>query len=355
MSRDKNEVAEFKPNAGIAISSRIRLARNLAGERFPNSADNNALKRILKNCCEVLSKLPKFRDGIFYEISEISDFSREMLVEDRSISRELSGGGAGRGVYVSKDFSASVMINEEDHIRLQMFGKGLNLGVIWRSINALDDAVESRLEFAYSPGIGYLTACPTNVGTGMRASVMMHLPALSFTDTMKQVVRGVNQLGMVVRGAEGEGSDSYGSIFQLSNQQTLGLSEREIVKKISKYGRKIAEFERNARLRLMEDNPMFLADKFARAFAILTSCKMIDTAEACACLSHLRLAADMGCMPAPEAAMAVVDELFTSVKPSHLQMKFGDFGASPRERDILRARLLNSTISKLGAPRLPFA
>ena len=351
MARLKED-SKHKTNSSIVMTSRIRLARNIAGRRFANAATREALEEVFDSCAKVLSGLRKFRDGELYRINDLSEFSRTMLFEDRSISKELLEGGAGRGVYVSKDGSASAMINEEDHLRIQVISKGQNLPSIWRSINALDDAVEKSIEYAYSPEYGYLTACPTNVGTGIRVSLMMHLPALVFSNQMEKVIRGVNQIGMVVRGANGEGSESHGAVFQISNQQTLGMSEDEIIKRITKYGKLISQFETNARLKMLEDKPAFLHDKFARAAAILKSCKLIDTAEALTYLSHLRLAADMGLMDGGAEFIGELDALMTTVLPSHLQLEEGVYDASPEMRDTLRAQLLNERAAKFPALKL---
>jgi len=344
------EPKSFTPNSAIFMMSRIRLARNLAGEKFSNAAGARQLEAIYRKCSDALVKVRRLKDGKVSRMEELTPFARDMLVEDRTVSKELADGGTGKGAFISKDGSAAVMINEEDHLRIQVIARGNALPALWRSVNALDDAIEEHVEYAFSADCGYQTACPTNVGTGMRASLMMHLPALVLTDQMDKIIRGVNQLGMVVRGANGEGSDSFGAIFQLSNQQTLGMTEADIVKKISRFGKKIAEFETNARLKLEQDKPLILADKFSRARAVLESCRMIDTAEAMSCLSNLRLASDMGFLGGAET-IELIDSLFLDIQPSHLQLRFGIHDASPAERDALRASLLNSqarALPKLG-------
>ena len=336
-----------KNNSRIAITSRIRLARNLAGHKFANAASREEMGEILRVCAEALGKTRKFKNGAFFNMSEISDISRELLFEDRAISRELAENTDFKAVFVSKDKNTSAMINEEDHLRIQTMSAGLSLGSIWRSINLLDDAIEEHLEFAFSSNYGYLTACPTNVGTGMRASVMLHLPALVMSEQMDKIVRGVNQLGMVVRGANGEGSDSYGAFFHLSNQQTLGISESNIVKKITRFAKRLSDFEVNARKKLGQDNPKFLEDKIERARAVLCACKLIDTAEATACLSHLRMAVDMGLFEGGDGLIDSIDGLILKIRPSHLQSEFKSFDSTASERDEMRARLLNREISAL--------
>ena len=323
------------------------MARNLAGHKFVNSATEKELLEICDVCQKALSEVRRFKDGEFFVIDKITEFNRSLLVGNRLASKELMEGGAGKGVYVTKDMTASAMINEEDHLRMQVLANGMALSSVWRSINALDNAVEERLEFDFSSNYGYLTACPTNVGTGMRASLMMHLPALVFSEQMDKVIRGVNQLGMVVRGSNGEGSESYGAIFQLSNQQTLGISEEEIVKKISKFGKKLVEFEINARKKLMNENPLLILDKVARAEAILKSCKLIDTAEAITCISNLRLAADMGLIKGNIFFIDTLDSLMRNIQPSHIQAVMKRYDATPDERDQMRAQYLNKNIDDL--------
>lgn len=275
-------------------------------------------------------------------MSEISDFGKSMLVEERHATRELAGATENAGVYISKDGAASAMINEEDHLRIQAVAKGQRLNALWRTVNSIDDAVEERLEYAFSPNFGYLTACPTNVGTGMRASVMLHLPALSLGGQIEKIVRGLNQLGMVVRGANGEGSDSYGAFFQLSNQQTLGISEEEIIAKIAKFTDKLVEFETNARLKTMQQTPVVIVDKIARSVAILKNCKLIDTAEAVSLLSNIRMAADMGFCKSAGDVIEDVDNAILDIQPAHLQDKFNIRESEASERDAVRAAYLNT-------------
>ena len=341
------DTKSHKNNSSIVMTSRIRLARNMARQRFVNSASPDELTGIYNVCFNALSKARQFSGGENVKMSEISDIGRGILIEDRLASKELPLGSPTSGVYYSKDFSMSAMINEEDHLRIQAIGEGQCLKTLWRKLNTLDNAVEKNIEYAFSADIGYLTACPTNVGTGMRASLMMHLPVLALTEQMEKIARGLNQLGMVVRGADGEGSDSYGAFFQISNQQTLGISEEDIIKKIIKYGEKICEFETNARLKMWQENPIILLDKISRAYAILKNCKLINTAEAIAQLSTLRLAADMGFMQGASTAIKMLDEVMLDIRPSHLQRKFNIRESDAQERDKIRASYLNSVVDSL--------
>ena len=338
------ELKIHRKNSAIIMTSRIRLARNLAHSHFANAASPEELSSIFEKCASALSKVPKFRGGRLVKMSEISEFGKGILVEERHATRELVGASDSAGVYISKDGATSAMINEEDHLRIQSVADGQRLSSIWRTVNAVDDAVEANLEYAYSDKFGYLTACPTNVGTGMRASVMMHLPAL---------VSGLNQLGMVVRGANGEGSEPCGAFFQLSNQQTLGISEGDIIKKIAKFADKLVEFETNARLKMLQENPIVLVDKTERAIALLRHCKLVDTAEAVALLSNIRLAADMGFCKSPARIIEDIDRVILDIQPSHLQQKFNIRESEPAERDAVRAAYLNDFASFL--PRFKIA
>lgn len=331
-----------RKNSAIVMTSRIRLARNLAHTRFSNAASCGELAEVFEKCADALSKTGKFKGGRLVKMSEISDFGKSMLVEERHATRELAGATENAGVYISKDGAASAMINEEDHLRILAVAKGQRLNALWRTVNSIDDAVEERLEYAFSPNFGYLTACPTNVGTGMRASVMLHLPALSLGGQIEKIVRGLNQLGMVVRGANGEGSDSYGAFFQLSNQQTLGISEEEIIAKIAKFTDKLVEFETNARLKTMQQTPVVIVDKIARSVAILKNCKLIDTAEAVSLLSNIRMAADMGFCKSAGDVIEDVDNAILDIQPAHLQDKFNIRESEASERDAVRAAYLNT-------------
>ncbi|MBE6414164.1 MAG: ATP--guanido phosphotransferase [Verrucomicrobiaceae bacterium] len=335
-----------KVNSAIVISSRIRLARNLAGRRFVASATPQQLSEIYVVCANAVLKTKKMRTAKLYNMGEITEYDRAVLSEKRAISKELETSNTTKGAIVSKNGKLSAFINEEDHIRIQVLGDGLSLESLYKTANALDDEIENNLEYAYSSDIGYITSCPTNMGTGMRASVMMHLPALSADYQMEKIVRALNQLGMVVRGANGEGSDSFNAYYQLSNQQTLGISENDIIKKIQTFCKKICQFEINARSKIMEDNPLLLVDKILRARALLENCKLIDTDEALANISALRLAADMNMIDNGEDVIKTLDALSQNILPAHLQECLS-VSAESNQRDAIRAKYLNEEIAKL--------
>ncbi|MEM8868017.1 MAG: ATP--guanido phosphotransferase, partial [Verrucomicrobiota bacterium] len=254
-----------KKAAPVVLSTRIRLARNVVGRPFPDRANTTQRRDVLSTCSEQLSELPQMKNGLFLDVQSLSDLEKQVLVERHLISRELCEGANGRGVLINRDQTCSIMINEEDHLRIQYLKSGFNLKSIWKQINALDTKLEEVLDYAYSEEFGYLTACPTNLGTGLRASVMMHLPGLVISEQMDRVIRAVSQLGITVRGLFGEGSDATGHVFQISNQQTLGETEEEILERLGSVLKTTIDHEINARYKYLEEQrPQFL-DKIGRA------------------------------------------------------------------------------------------
>ena len=332
----------------VVLMTRIRLARNLAQHRFPGRADPAEREEILRQCQESLLETPGLKRSTSVRIDDLNPHERQLLVERHLISRELSGSEVGAGVVVNRDQSVSVMVNEEDHLRIQVLRTGFQFRKAWSVIDSLDTALEQSLDYAFSPQLGYLTACPTNLGTGMRASAMMHLPALVIAGQMEKVVRAVNQLGMVVRGQFGEGSDASGSIFQISNQTTLGEAEPIIVKRLQNVLKSIVEHELNARDRLLENDPAKLPDKIGRAFGVLTHAHMVSSSEAMNLLSLVRLGVDLGYFP--EDHRVCVDRLFIQAQPGHIHHRAGRSEIDSDERDRLRAKQLRSEFAKFSSP-----
>jgi protein arginine kinase len=242
------------------------------------------------------------------------------------------------------------MVNEEDHLRIQVLRAGFQLKKAWNAINDFDSALEAKLDYAFSPRWGYLTACPTNLGTGMRASAMMHLPALVISGQMEKIVRAVNQLGMVVRGLFGEGSDASGSIFQISNQTTLGEPEEEIIKRLQSVLQSIIEHELNARQKLLEADSRKLFDKIGRAYGILQHSHVLSSAEAMNLLSLLRLGIDLQVFP--EVSRPVIDRLFIEAQPGHVQHAV-QHDLEAGERDGMRATRLRAEFARFPAPATP--
>jgi protein arginine kinase len=331
----------------IVLTTRIRLARNLSGSPFPGWAKEAQRSAMLAESLAVVAELPQMKKGLSLTVDELSDLEKQILVERHLISRELSNAKRGAGVVISRDQSASVMINEEDHLRIQVMRAGFQLKKAWNAINTIDSELEEKLNYAFSPTLGYLTACPTNLGTGMRASAMMHLPALVISSQMEKVVRAVNQLGMAVRGLFGEGSDASGSIFQISNQTTLGESEEDIIKRLSSVLNTIIEHELNARAKLLEADSSKLFDKIGRAFGILQNGRLLTSAEAMNLLSLVRLGVDLNVFP--EVRRPVIDRLFIEAQPGHIQYAAHGAFESAR-RDQLRAQFLRTEIANFGPP-----
>ena len=332
------------PAGSIVLSTRIRLARNLTGAPFPGWAKEAQRRDILSKSLEVIEALPIMEGGSRLTMDELSPLEKQILHERHLISRELMSSRQSCGVYVSGDQSCAIMVNEEDHLRIQMLRSGLKLKQIFNGINGLDDSLELNLDYAFSPQYGYLTACPTNVGTGMRASAMLHLPGLVLSNHMEKVIRMVNQVGLAVRGLFGEGSDATGSVFQISNQQTLGESEKDILGRLQNILQAVITQEDNARKKLMEEAGAKIRDKIGRACGILQNAHLLSSEEALNLLSLMRFAVDVGMLP--EGERTRVDRLFIEVQPGHLQYAAGST-IEPNERDPWRARLLREQFDDL--------
>lgn len=320
---------------GPVISSRIRLARNLSEYAFPGWADEEKKRAVWERVSQIFESMaPSF---IRLGMGEATDLEKEILFERHLISQELAGKEAGCGVFVSHDECLSVMVNEEDHIRIQSLQPGLNLLQAWKDADQMDDQLESELTYAFSPKLGYLTSCPSNVGTGMRASVMLHLPGLVLMEEMEPVINGISKIGLAVRGMWGEGTESAGNMFQISNQITLGRREDEIIAHLEQIVLELIEHENNARLRLMNDRAPTVEDHVARAFGILSNARMMTSAEALNLLSTLRLGLDLGLVD--QFSQREIDMLFIAIQPAHLQ-KLQNRNLDPDDRDIMRADML---------------
>lgn len=304
----------------VVLSTRIRLARNLEGVPFPGWAKSPQRKDVADRCIEALAQLPKFRRGHVLRMGELPDLERAVLVERHLVSKELASGKFGAAV-ISKDQTCSVMINEEDHLRIQIVKAGWHLRGTWNIAEQLDDALGAALKLAFDDRLGYLTACPTNVGTGLRASAMVHLPGLCLAGHMEKVTRALNQDGLAVRGWLGEGTEAAGNVFQISNQQTLGLSEDAILKHLGGWIKNVVEQEWNARRKLAADEGEKFTDRLARSFGVLRHARLLTSAEAMNMLSLLRLACDMGCLP--EERRHLVDRLMIEGQPAHVQLRQG--------------------------------
>ena len=330
------------PEDDIAISSRIRLARNLQGFPFPIMADSLKLANVVQAVDDALQVTKSLDDVLKINMSEITQLDADLLLERRLISREFSIKKDNRCLFMNTTEDMAIMVNEEDHLRLQCLMPGFQFDKIWNKLNNLDSELSSELPFCFDSKLGFLTSCPSNVGTGMRASVMLHLPALAIAGFSESLIQGVFKLGMAVRGILGEGSDNMGNLFQVSNQSTLGESELEIIKRLSALVAQIVVHEKNARIKLQEVNKNKLLDNVGRAYGILKYAYSISTKEALQYLSMLRLGVDIGAIKTLD--IHTVNELFITIQAAHLQ-KFYGTEIDSKERDQVRARLIRETIN----------
>lgn len=334
----------------IVITSRIRLARNLDKHPFPGWAKKAEREKILDVIQPAVKSLPEMSHAIINDsMDHFTPLEKQVLVEQHLISREHAAKNAGSGLVVNRPRTLSVMINEEDHLRIQAIRSGLQLKQLLKAVDKIDTELESHLEFAFSTQIGYLTACPTNVGTGMRASAMMHLPALVLSEQITQIIKAVNRIGLAVRGLYGEGTEALGNLFQISNQMTLGETESEIVERLTKVINQIVEHEENARQKLLQDKARTVANEIGRAYGIMLHSYSISSKEALNLLSSLRLGVDLGMFP--EDCRTTIDELFMRTQPAHLQKDF-ERKLTTEERDSLRADHLRERLKTWPAPTI---
>ncbi len=328
------------PESDIVMCSRIRLARNLADFPFINRAGRNEKAEIES---QVRSALNDPRLELSYlDVNAMGPIDRQFLVERQLISRELASAEGPRGVAVGPRENVAIMVNEEDHLRIQLMNSGLSLRDVWEQINALDDQLESSLDYAFSPLLGYLTACPTNVGTGIRVGVMLHLPALVETKQIDKVFRALHKINLAVRGLYGEGTQAFGDFYQISNQRTLGTSELELIRNLSDVVPQIIQYERTARQALVNERRQVLHDKVSRAYGILKTAHTISSEETMLLLSSVRLGINLGLID--DLEIPTVNELFIHTQPAHLQ-KIQGAELEVDERNVARASYLRGRLS----------
>ena len=333
------------PESDIVISSRVRLARNLAAYPFTNRAgpgQKAEIEGVLRARIDKLEVQPKL---YYYNVPTLSTLDRQLLVERQLISRELASSEGPRGVALGELETVSVMVNEEDHLRLQVMRSGFSLDEAWQDIDKVDDLLEERVNYAFSEEFGYLTACPTNVGTGMRASVMLHLPALVLTKQIEKVFRALQKINLAVRGLYGEGSRASGDFYQISNQVTLGKSETTILSEIREVIPQIINYERQARNTLVRETRQALQDRVSRAFGTLCSATMMTSEETMDLLSSVRLGINLGLLE--ELSIPKVNQLFIETQPAHLQKLMGA-SLDGEERNAARARYLRTRLREDG-------
>jgi protein arginine kinase len=332
----------------IVVSSRVRLARNVASMAFPSLIQEEDAVKLWGDIVSILVETADCNKPIVFEMEGLTRVDKDFLVERHLISRDLTRKERGSGLVMKSDETLSIMINEEDHLRMQAMKYGECLQELWKMMDAFDDNVEKKLQYAFSNRYGYLTSCPTNLGTAMRASVMMHLPGLVLLNEITQIIKAVNKIGLVVRGLWGEGTEASGNMFQISNQSSLGETEDDIIVRLKEIVEEIVTHEKNARLRLVEQKSNSLRDHIQRAYGILLNAYMLSSKEALDMLSALWMGLDLNIIK--DISDISIKELFLLVQPGHLQ-KLAGKNISIEKRDIMRARMVRK---KLGNPKTFF-
>ena len=352
LSKPEDAAGREGPSNKIVLSSRVRLARNLAATPFPGWAKKSVRVDTFKHIRDNVMEVTPMRDGFHAGMEELSTLEKQRLVERHFISREHAAKTAGSGMVLSSDEALCVMINEEDHLRMQALLPGLQVDKAWTAIDQFDTALESSLDYAFCKRRGYLTACPTNLGTGIRVSAMLHLPGLVLSEQINQIIQAVNKLGLAVRGLHGEGTEALGNVFQVSNQMTLGETESDIVERLNKVLLQIIDHEENARAKLLENKAKMVYNHIGRAYGILANSHSISSKETMNLLSLFRLGIDLSLFPGSKPAL--IEELFIITQPAHLQ-KTRASKLSAEKRDILRANLLRDRLRKVDRPDTPAA
>jgi protein arginine kinase len=331
------------PEQEVVISSRVRLARNLATRPFLSRCSSEQLDQLSEQLRDHILDRGLAENMFYVDVAAASELDRSLLVERHLISRQLAKADHPRGVAVSGNEKIAIMVNEEDHLRMQLLRSGLQLHDAIQEINRIDDALEESLDYAYHAQLGYLTACPTNVGTGLRVSVMLHLPALKMTGEIEKAFRAARDMGLTIRGLFGEGTEATGDFFQLSNQTTLGKTEEQIAEDfVDELIPKFIDYEHKARKSLAESRSIAIDDKISRALALLRSAKLMSTQETLYLLSLTRMGVNLGRIK--EIDVQTINELFLLTQPAHLQ-KIQGHPMDGRERAETRAAIVRSRLA----------
>ena len=332
------------PMGDIVLGTRCRLARNLAGIPFPEAATREQLREVLTKTAAAVAELEALGTFTYREMATMDALEREILVEEHLISPSHMQNPAHKAVILNAEHNISIMVNEEDHLRIQVLKPGLQLNEAWERATEVDDLLEQHLDFAFDLQTGYLTACPTNVGTALRASVMFHLPALQRVKKVQEVLGAVSKFGLTVRGLYGEGSDAWGNVYQLSNQITLGQSEDETIEHLARFTAQILYSEQQAREYLLEqERRLTTEDWLYRSYGILQNARMITSQEAMELLSDLKLGVDLGVIEHGDPDL--LKQLMVQIRSAHLQSIMGQ-PLPVQERDRLRASLIRETLQK---------
>ncbi len=331
------------PDSEIVLTSRIRLARNIKNIPFPYLASDAQTQNIFNQVNGVIDNHGEDFNGFAgVKLQELPSLERQLCVEKHIISPQMAKDIRNSFVLLRNDEAVSIMINEEDHIRIQCLFPGLQLEGAWNLADNIDDIIESDLDYAFNEELGYLTACPTNLGTGIRASLMMHLPGLVITKQINRILSALSQVGLVVRGLYGEGTEVIGNIVQISNQITLGQNEKEIIRNLYVVARQLIDQEEEARQTLLNEGREGLADRAGRALGILSNARIVSSQEAMQLLSDLRLGVDLGLI---DLDSKIINYLLVAIRPAHLQ-KIENKELDAQERDICRATLIREKLGE---------
>jgi len=325
----------------VVLSTRIRLARNVAGCRYPTTADTDTRKRVISYFDSVVTRAGQLFKGQYYKATDICPLDRDFLIERHLISPVFLNGDMSKAVLIGSQERVSIMVNEEDHLRIQSLSSGLDPQGAFELAMKYEIEIGRYLEYDYDKDFGFLTACPTNAGTGMRASVLIHLPGLVLTRDIDRVVSRITRSGLIVRGFYGEGSDVLGNLFQVSNSNTLGLTEADIISQISRMAHEIIEEEARARTRLNEEAADMIEDKIWRAFGILKHARVLTSEEVMNLLSAVRLGHAMKIIDFLD--MALINEILLLSQPAHLQKYYGT-EMDHNRRDYVRAQMVREKL-----------
>lgn len=326
----------------VVVSTRLRIARNINQHRFPSFIDLEESEAITQEVFNAIKD--KEENYKLYRTKDLTSIEKNMFVEDHLISPSLSQSENNGSFLLREDEKATIMINEEDHIRIQVLLSGLNTEKSWDIISEIDDILEEKIDYAFHEQFGYLTSCPTNVGTGLRASVMVHLPSLGMTGQIRSIVESLTKIGLTVRGLYGEGSKSLGNLYQISNQNTIGEKEEDIIKKLNKIVYQIVNRERSTRKYLLERKNINLKDKVFRSLGILHYSKLMTVKEAMDHLSNIKLGVDTGIIENIKSKDVL--KLMIEIQPANLQKDLEE--KIPKEEiDILRAEIIGKKLISL--------
>ncbi len=341
LKQDSEWLKGTGPYSNIVISSRVRLARNLDKMPFSHWAQRKKQEEIMNMIIDAANATNYLKGSMVYRIRDLSETDRMFLVERHLMSPEHAKDGEFKALIMDPKEVVSIMVNEEDHMRIQAMQSGFNLMEAWRIADEVDTELSKQLPYAYSPKYGYLTACPTNTGTGLRGSIMVHLPALVFSTQIERVLNATAKLGLNIRGLYGEGTEASGNLFQVSNQVSLGRSEADIIDNIERIMRQIVDKEEAARKILLTKNHEAIVDRVWRAYGTLKSAHIITSTETIALLSAIRLGVELGVIK--NLTRQEVNELFIITQPAHLQKLEGKF-LDASDRDLKRADIIRKKI-----------